>query len=290
MSNFNPQFSVTQARADYSGIQNAGRGIANGIAMFAQRKRKEEEEKEMEQQMQRAADFLTKAPEKYADKNTGMIDIAKMQSDPELKKLDPAFLEGINANIEQMNEFIGKKNEADTEMAAAHYQGDPNKTPVEFLNMNPASVQQGYAQGGEKALDMLNTQGIMADREADNARADANLAVSQEELALKKQKAANEGKNIYQTPDEALRAAQELVPNGSYQVYAKGGGWAFNVSQSPEREITDPNMIREIEAIMDRENLEWDAAVKRWQEMKKSSSAVPIWFGEGAGSVTGLGQ
>lgn len=180
MANFNPQFSVTQARADYSplyrGLASAGQSIGDSLQMFMAQREQKKQEEEMAKQMESVADFLGKAPEKYADKKTGFIDTGKALRDPALKGLDPSFIKAATDQIGDMNSMIEKRNleldrqrddermakeaglKQDTETAAATYAMDPSRTPIDFLKMDPGAVQQGYTQGQKKRLDMQNTQ------------------------------------------------------------------------------------------------------------------------------------
>lgn len=306
MANFNPQFSVTQARADYSpiarGLASAGQSIGDSLQMFMAQREQKKQDEEMTRQMESVADFLGKAPEKYADEKTGFIDTGKALSDPKLKGLDPSFIKAATDQLGEMNSMIEKRNleldrqrddermvkeaglKQDTETAAATYAMDPSRTPIDFLQMDPGAVQQGYMQGQEKRLEMQNTQSQIDKRAADDQRAQAK-AEQEAELF------ANKQSQTFATAEEASKAAEAAAPGAGHQVYPSNGGWAFSLNKPGERSetFTDPAMIREIEAIAKREGLTWEEATKRWQELKKSSSPNTFFLGADAG-VTGLSR
>lgn len=308
MSRFNPQFSVTPARADYSGIENAGRFLASGISQYAAQKRQEEE---MKQQEEQAKNFL--AAQFGGDKGTvnkyikdfGVEGAAqRLQQDQQariskvvnsigsmdeaansnaFKGLNPIEQGAVLQALQQQEEAKLKREKMLGEMAntqsltnqrereqrvqgaQAQYE-TMDASPIEFMQRNPTELMQGYNQA--------------QDAKAERARKEQELKTNQAKA-----------EQVYATSAEALKAAEKEAPGAAVQVYPSNGGWSYNISRPADKTTTfaDPSMIREIEAIAAREQLDWGEATKRWQELKKGSSPF-TFFGTEAGTVTGIGR
>lgn len=204
MANFNPQFSVTPARADYSGILQFGRGIANGMAGLAQRRREEKQEQERNQQVENLIAAQFGIPETEAKKYVSDFGAKGAVAAAQTKQQNAAmqFAQKYDTVEDLYSDVKGKDvNPMVTQMAATIIQ----------------KQQDEQMKRAETLLNMQNTQSQIKDRETDNARMQDNLDLDRQKMEQEAEQYAAEqaqAESQKRIEDIAYRVASD-IPNAT---------------------------------------------------------------------------